>query len=80
MDYSQDPRVVAIRKDAYINDTVKGTWIVQECYSDEDIVLELDGGAFDREAITTVRGAVKHFRFIESIRRDQRNEIVSTVW
>jgi hypothetical protein len=75
VDYSQDKRVIAIRKDAYINDLVKGTWTVQECYSDKDIATELDA-----DGITTVREAIKSFRFMERVLRDRKADMEGMSW
>ena len=70
MNASEDPRVVAIRQDSYINDYAKGTGIVSECWTDAEILADLE-----EHGITTVRGAIKEFRFMESVKRDYRDDI-----
>jgi hypothetical protein len=80
MNYSEDPRVIAVRTDEVINDE-NGTWTVGECYSDQELVEVLDRGGVkpgwgDPEpAITTPAAAVEYFRQLESIWKDRRDDM-----
>jgi hypothetical protein len=66
MKASEDPRVVAIRQDSYINDFQNGTGIVSECWTDDEILADLE-----KNGIDTVDAAVEEFRFMESVKRDR---------
>ena len=79
MDCSADPRVVAIRSDRIINDE-NGTGTVLECFSDADLVAELDDVDCRRswadapDPITTVAKAVAYFRRLERLKKAQWSE------
>jgi hypothetical protein len=76
MDYSADPRVVAIRADHVINGP-KATGVVRECFSDAELVAELDDVDCCRSwgevpaPIRSVAKAVAHYRRYERLKKAQ---------
>jgi len=80
MNYSEDPRVIAVRADKVINDE-NGTGTVMECYSDQELVEVLDRGGVKPgwgdilPPITTPDAAVEYFRGCEAIWKDRWDDM-----
>ena len=75
-DYSQDPRVHAIRNDPKISGP-KCTGVVEECYEDNEIGLILDGldslSPLPGLSITSITKSVAHFRRVERLYKMQQD-------
>ena len=75
-DYSQDPRVHAIRTDPKISGP-KCTGVVEECYEDNEIGLILDGcdwrSPVPGMSITSITKSVAHFRRVERLYKAQQD-------
>lgn len=75
-DYSQDPRVLAIRTDAKISGP-KCTGVVEECYEDNEIGLILDGcdwrSPVPGMSITSITKSVAYFRKVERLYKAQQD-------
>jgi len=61
---------------AYALDCYNYGWdVVYECYAEADIIREME-----EEKLSSYTATLAHFRFIVSVKKDQRREIMAEVF